>query len=221
MPFDSARSLDFEQTEEPDLAALGTAVAEFDLPHPYLLFHKEALSEVRRLAATNEQLTRHSAKLLSEVAPPPTPSDPRAVIKRRARRLINTAFIALTAEPALAEAALSATRDTLGQFAAAPTWKERPVIRSFLDCAEIAIAVALAYDWLYDALPASERQRDRSLDPAQCFDAGAWPHTATLRSSGRDGGTTARWSRMPAFLSPHFPYYRLTAHQPPNSSATA
>ncbi|MGA8760566.1 MAG: heparinase II/III family protein [Stellaceae bacterium] len=158
MPFDSARSLDLEQTEEPYLAALGTAVAEFNLPHPYLLFHKRALSEIRRLAATNEQLTRRSVKLLSEVGPSPTPNDPRTVIKRRARRLINTAFIALTAEPALAEAALSATRHTLGQFAAAPTWKERPVIRSFLDCAEIAIAVALAYDWLYDALPASERR---------------------------------------------------------------
>ncbi len=157
MPFDSARSLDFEQTEEPQLAALGTAVAAFNLPHPYLLFHKRGLSEIRRLAATNEQLTRRSVKLLSEISPPATPSEPRTMIKRRARRLINTAFIALTAEPALAEAALSATRDTLGQFAAAPTWKERPVIRSFLDCAEIAIAVALAYDWLYDALPASER----------------------------------------------------------------
>ena len=125
---------------------------------PILLFHKRALSEIRRLAATNEQLTRRSVKLLSEIGPSPTPNDPRTVIKRRARRLINTAFIALTAEPALAEAALSATRHTLGQFAAAPTWKERPVIRSFLDCAEIAIAVALAYDWLYDALPASERR---------------------------------------------------------------
>ena len=153
MPFDSARSLDFEQTEEPQLAALGTAVAAFNLPHPYLLFHKRSLSEIRRLAATNEQLTRRSVKLLSEISPPATPSEPRTMIKRRARRLINTAFIALTAEPALAEAALLATRDTLGQFAAAPTWKERPVIRSFLDCAEIAIAVALAYDWLYDGLP--------------------------------------------------------------------
>ncbi len=127
------------------------------MPHPYLLFHKEALSEVRRLAATNEQLIRYSAKLLPGIASAPTPSEPRAVIKRRARRLINTAFIALTGEPALADAALSATRDTLRQFAAAPTWKERPVIRSFLDCAEIAVAVALAYDWLYDALPAPER----------------------------------------------------------------
>ena len=38
------------------------------------------------------------------------------------------------------------------------TWRARPVIKSFLDCAEIAVAVALAYDWLYDQLYAEERK---------------------------------------------------------------
>ncbi len=96
--------------------------------------------------------------MLSEIAAPLASAEPRALIKRRARRLINTAFIALTAEPSLAEPALAATRHTLGQFAAAPSWKERPVIRSFLDCAEIAVAVALAHDWLFDTLTECERR---------------------------------------------------------------
>jgi hypothetical protein len=53
---------------------------------------------------------------------------------------------------------LRASLTVLQEFAAAPTWKERPVIRSFLDCAEIAVAVALAYDWLYDLLSPAQRQ---------------------------------------------------------------
>ncbi|MFZ3235075.1 MAG: heparinase II/III family protein, partial [Stellaceae bacterium] len=98
--------------------------------------------------------------------------EPRAAIKRRARRLINTAFLALTAERDLAEPALAATRSALAEFAEAASWKERPVIRSFLDCAEIAVAVALAYDWLYDELTGRERRaveraiRRNVLDPA-------------------------------------------------------
>ncbi len=82
--------------------------------------------------------------MLSEASPPPLPQEPRAALKRRARRLINTAFLALTAEGSIAMFALAAKRRGLAEFAAAPSWKERPVIRSFLDCAEIAVAVALA-----------------------------------------------------------------------------
>jgi hypothetical protein len=81
----------------------------------------------------------------------------RAAIKARSRRLITTAFVALAATGPRRDQGLAASRAVLRQFAAASSWKERPAIRSFLDCAEIAVAVALAYDWLYDLLPADER----------------------------------------------------------------
>jgi heparinase II/III-like protein len=53
--------------------------------------------------------------------------------------------------------ALKITRDLLQDFISAPSWRYRPIIRSFLDCSEIAVAVALAYDWLYDKLSPVER----------------------------------------------------------------
>src|SRR5262249_54413505 len=37
------------------------------------------------------------------------------------------------------------------------SWRRRPAIKSFLNCAETAIAVSLAYDWLYDKLLEQER----------------------------------------------------------------
>ena len=172
MPFDNARSLVIEAADGPDCAAVEGAAARFDAPHPYLLFGPTALPEIRRRAAANPKLQARFAKLLSEASPPPLPQEPRAALKRRARRLINTAFLALTAEGSIAIPALAATRRGLAEFAAAPSWKERPVIRSFLDCAEIAVAVALAYDWLHDELTAGERRgtedaiRRNVLEPA-------------------------------------------------------
>ncbi|HEY2538174.1 MAG TPA: heparinase II/III family protein [Stellaceae bacterium] len=172
MPFDNERSLQFEVIPGLDIDGLEIAVARFDRPHPYLLFHPAALPGIRRRAALNPKLRERSAKLLAEISAPLANADPRTLIKRRARRLINTAFIALTAERPLARSALAATRDALAALAAAPSWNERPVIRSFLDCAEIAVAVALAYDWLFDALSRHERKaiesavRRNVLEPA-------------------------------------------------------
>jgi Heparinase II/III-like protein len=172
LPFDNARSYDFETTDGPDCAGFEAAVARFDLPHPYLLFHPEDLPGLRRLAAANPLLQARVGRLLAEISSPVAAKDPRAVIKRRARRLINTAFIALTAEGSISKPALAAARHALAEFAGAASWKERPVIRSFLDCAEIAVAVALAYDWLYDELTAPERRaiesaiRRNVLEPA-------------------------------------------------------
>jgi Heparinase II/III-like protein len=54
--------------------------------------------------------------------------------------------------------ALQITRDILWGFISAPSWRYRSVIKSFLDCAEIAVAVSLAYDWLYDKFSPVERQ---------------------------------------------------------------
>jgi hypothetical protein len=157
LPFDNAQAFHFETAAGPEIAGLKTAVARFDLTHPYLLFHSVGLPEIRRRAGANPQLQARAAKLLLEPHSPLAAAVSREVIKRRARRLINIAFIALSSDGSLAETALAVTREALAEFAAAPTWKHRPVIRSFLDCAEIAVAVALAYDWLFDALTVRER----------------------------------------------------------------
>ncbi|MBV8089138.1 MAG: heparinase II/III family protein, partial [Alphaproteobacteria bacterium] len=77
-------------------------------------------------------------------------------MKRQARRLINTSLMALISEGDAAEEALRASRALLLDFASASSWRQRPVIKSFLDCAEIAVAVSLAYDWLFDKLSDEE-----------------------------------------------------------------
>lgn len=156
MPFDNAQSLDFGLAAGPDCAGIERATARFESAHPYLLFSATALAEIRRLAGSDAKLRAQSASELTQTAPPPAP-ERRTALKRRARRLINTAFVALTADPSLAVPAFAATRRALVEFAAAETWKERPVIRSFLDCAETAVAVALAYDWLHPQLSIKER----------------------------------------------------------------
>jgi Heparinase II/III-like protein len=172
LPFEYARSPDLEKIPSLDTGGLDMAVARFCRPHPYLLFHSTAVPDIRRRAALNPQFHARAAKLLADAPAPPADAEPRTVIKRRARRLINTAFVAIAAERELAESALQATRGTLAELAAAATWKERPVIRSFLDCAEIAVSVALAYDWLFDALTVGERHeienavRRNVLEPA-------------------------------------------------------
>ena len=64
----------------------------------------------------------------------------------------------MVAEGRTKEEALRETRSELSAWAAEETWRARPVIKSFLDCAEIAVAVALAYDWLHDELCDEERK---------------------------------------------------------------
>jgi hypothetical protein len=157
LSFDSVRSPLTEAAEGPDFARTETALARFGARHPYLLFRRNALAGIRRSAADNPVMQARAIRILTEIPGPP-PRERRAALKRGARRLINTAFVSLTAQSALAEAALAATRDALAGFVAAQSWKERVVIRSFLDCGEIAVAVALAYDWLYDKLAPAERR---------------------------------------------------------------
>jgi hypothetical protein len=159
LPFDSARAPSFEATAGPEITALEQAVVHFALPHPYLLLDATSLPKIRERAIANQPLQARWAKLLSNPCPPLVAAEPRMLIKRRARRLINIAFIALVGDSPLAEPALAAACGALAEFAAARSWNPRPVIRSFLDSAEIAVAVALAYDWLFDALPADERRK--------------------------------------------------------------
>ena len=145
MPFDNARSFDFEAIDGPDCAGVELAAARFDSPRPYLIFDRAALSKIRGRAGANQKLQAQLVKLLSQSSSSPLAPDPRTAMKRRARRLINTAFFALTAEGSLTEPALAATRLALAEFTAASSWKERPVIRSFLDCAEIAVEIGRAH----------------------------------------------------------------------------
>jgi hypothetical protein len=94
----------------------------------------------------------------------PIQQDLRSKIKHQARRLIHTSFLASVGDRKAREEALHATRVTLSEFIRAKSWKVRPAIKSFLDCAEIAVAVSLAYDWLYDEFTAAERELiERSL----------------------------------------------------------
>ena len=157
MPFDSARSLQRETADGPDFARAETAIEQFAARHPYLLFRRGALPGIRRSAAVNPQLQARVTQVLAEI-PPAAAQDPRTALKRQARRLINIAFLALTTKGSSADAALAATRSALAEYVAAASWNERPVIRSFLDRGEIAVAVALAYDWLYDRLATRERR---------------------------------------------------------------
>jgi Heparinase II/III-like protein len=158
LPFDSARSLGLRDADGADLSGAQTALAQFNANHPYLLFHKSAIPGIRKLADGNSYLRSRFAKLMSASSPRRVPHEPRAAIKLGARRLINMSYIVLTADDAEAKPALAQARSALDGFAAAASWKERPVIQSFLDCAEIAVAVALAYDWLYDRLMPRERR---------------------------------------------------------------
>lgn len=79
----------------------------------------------------------------------------------------------------------------LAGFTAESSWKPRPVIKSFLDCAEIAVAVSLAYDWLYSELSGDERQAIEQsllrqvLDPALA----AYEDQASLWPKRRDNCT--------------------------------
>jgi hypothetical protein len=172
LPFDNARSHHLEAADGPDFALVESVLARLNARHPYLLFRKSAIPELRRRAAANRDLQARFAALVSQVPSASVAHDPRAALKRQARRLITTSFVALTAEGETAQTALAVSRSALDEFAGAASWKPRPVIRSFLDCAEIAVAVSLAHDWLYHKLTPRERRaieqaiRRNVLEPA-------------------------------------------------------
>ena len=158
MPFDSARFLEAEERDGPDFQPVEAAIAEFRSGHPYLLFDKRATSRIRQRANLNPKLLARLEASLHEKGSGSVKQELRTRIKRQARRLIHTSFLALISDGTTREDALQATRDALSGFAAETSWKARPVIKSFLDCAEIAVAVSLAYDWLYDELSEEARQ---------------------------------------------------------------
>jgi Heparinase II/III-like protein len=184
LPLANARSLQFVEATGPDLDFVATAVARFNASHPYLLFGEREISWIRQRALNHPRLIARLRASLSESGPAPAKQDPRTRIKRQARQLIHVSFLSLISDGAPKADALRATRRLLAQLGAEATWKVRPVIGSFLDCAEIAVAVALAYDWLYPELSDEERQNVEDalyrhvLEPARaayddCF--AVWP----------------------------------------------
>jgi heparinase II/III-like protein len=158
LPFDNARYLQETETASLDFGAVEAALAAFQSRHPYLLFDKRATSRIRNRANKNAKLLARLQMSLHETASPVDEPELRSKIKRRARRLIHTSFLALIAKGTKRRHALHATRTALLAFCSEKSWKVRPVIKSFLDCAEIAVAVSLAYDWLYDELCAEDRR---------------------------------------------------------------
>lgn len=134
------------------------AVAEFEPSHPYLLFRKDEIERIRNASKKDRKVWARLHAALHETKPVSIKrGTTREKIKRRARRLINTSFLAMMNDSHESSKALEVTRNLLQDFISAPSWRYRPIIRSFLDCAEIAVAVALAYDWLYDKLSPVER----------------------------------------------------------------
>ena len=156
LPFDTAQALQPGKAEGPDFQLVRTAVGEFASAHPYLLFDRRAIGRIRRRAITNSKLLIRLEKSLREQES--AEEDLRTRTKRRSRRLIHIAFLSLIGNGTTKEDALSTTRKVLSAFAAEQSWSTRPVIKSFLDCSEIAVAVALAYDWIYEALSQEEQR---------------------------------------------------------------
>lgn len=157
MPVNNARATQLGDLDGPDIEEVGAAVAEFKSPHPYLLFDRRAIAPIRNRAVRDAHLLERLDQSLREAVPAGPEPDLRAGIKRRSRRLVHLAFLTLISSGTTRENALRATRRALSAFAAETSWKARSVIKSFLDCAEIAVAVSLAYDWLYDELADEER----------------------------------------------------------------
>jgi hypothetical protein len=154
---DTARSTLPDEPDGPDLRLVETTAAQFEENHPYLLFRRPAMPDIRKRAINNPMLMRRlRASLQEDMAGPPEP-ELRNAIKHRSRRLIHVSFLAMISDGGARTDALRAARGALARFAAQSNWRPRPVIKSFLDCAEIAVAVSLAYDWLYEELPGQER----------------------------------------------------------------
>jgi hypothetical protein len=158
LPFDIARTFEWEEADSPQLWRVETCVRQCAADHPYLLFDHNAIGRIRQIAASDARLQARFVRSLDEATLGDGIKDIRTQVKQCARRLITTAFVGLIADGPRKDQALTASRQILTELAAATTWKKRQVIRSFLDCAETAVAVSFAYDWLYHDLPADERQ---------------------------------------------------------------
>jgi hypothetical protein len=197
LPLENARSGRLREASGPDLKLIETALAEFKSDHPYLLFNKPAIARIRARANSNPKLLVRLETSLSEDGSATANQELRTRIKRQSRRLIHTSFLALISHGAKRAEALHATRIALSGFTAETSWKARPVIKSFLDCAEIAVAVSLAYDWLYHEFSDEERGRSRVPCFGTCSSQPS-PRTMIGSCSGQSGATIVRSYRIPA-----------------------
>jgi hypothetical protein len=157
LPFDSVPSVEVSQTNHKAAKLAQIAAADFKAGHPYLLFHQQRIIRIRKFAISNSNLMSRLTKSLSQINSALSGQDSRTAIKHQARGLINISFMALVCDGSQADDALQASRNVLRELSATTNWRKRPAIKSFLDCAETAIAVALAYDWLYEKLLDDER----------------------------------------------------------------
>ncbi|HEV2301745.1 MAG TPA: heparinase II/III family protein [Stellaceae bacterium] len=169
MPFDLAPRPAQQEARGPHLTALESAAEGFAAPHPYLLFDAAAVPRIRDRARANPLLRTQFEKALRDSRLPSEGEEARAALKRRARRLITLSFMALLED---SDAAVAAARRALRGFTEAATWSPRPIVKNFLDSAEAAVAVSLAYDWLYGILSVADRRSAEAaiwrhvLDPA-------------------------------------------------------
>ena len=157
MLVDDAQAFRLSEPAGLDLGLVEAVPAQFRSRHPYLLFRQSEVRRIRQRANSNPKLMARLESALGAENSTPAEEELRTRIKRRSRRLIHLSFLALVGDGAKRATALQDARSVLAGLAAEATWKARPVISSFLDCSEIALAVSLAYDWLYRELPDRER----------------------------------------------------------------
>ena len=154
----------------PEIGELSDRFARVLPRHPRLLVRESDLTALQERALADLRFQRLVGRYLEE-GTPARDDGARERIKQSARRLTALGFIALVGGRER-DRALTAARVLLRNLALAETWSPRPVIRSFLDRAEIAVAVALCYDWLYAYLSREERRaieaalKRHILDPA-------------------------------------------------------
>jgi len=127
--------------------------------HPRLLLTRADFSSVRAASATNSEtaalLARAEAAARVALAKPPLTYAKQgkrllAVSREALRRIALWSFAhRLTGEKVFAERA----EQELLNLAAFKDWNPS----HFLDTAEMTAALAIGYDWLFDALPASSR----------------------------------------------------------------
>ena len=158
-------ALEVSETSSAAAKLVETAVAGFKARHPYLLFHKQRIAGIRKVGNGNSKLLARLGDSLRLISAASGDKEPRAAVKQQARCLIHTSFMALICDGDEANDALQASRSALLELSSAKSWRKRPVIKSFLDCGETAVAVSLAYDWLYEQLLDEERE---AIEKALC-----------------------------------------------------
>ncbi len=133
----------------PDLAPPG--------PHPYLFFNKDEVSALRQKATSGvpKAIWEYIKSRADEFAQQPPPQDEMLWDQRRRVRMLSFAY-AMTADRNYLEPALKA----IDALAASEEWWT-PNSETLIT-AETICTLALAYDWMYDEIPAGLRASIRT-----------------------------------------------------------